>query len=189
MRRSFDFGDHGFQPVLEFPLHSGAGLEQPQVQRPDGDIPERLRHVSGHDAKSESLDHGCLAHAGLARQNRIVLPPTREDVDNLANLEVAADDRVDLPFAGPLGEVECKLIQRGGLRGSGRHAGLACGTLGRHLANFGFILDGAANQLANFFLQFLAGDLVQLGRRATNSLRQATLGKRRRQQVPGANPE
>src|SRR5439155_12211402 len=99
---------------------------------------------------SKSLDDRRLAHAGLARQNRIVLPPTREDVDHLPNLEVPADDRVDLSLLRPASEVERELIECRGLRGSGRHAGLARSTLDRHLANFGFILDGAADQLPNF---------------------------------------
>src|ERR1051325_8250174 len=41
-------------------------------------------------------DHRRLADAGLAGQDRVVLPPPGEDVDHLADLPVAADHRVDL---------------------------------------------------------------------------------------------
>ena len=53
-------------------------------------------HVAGHDPQGEPFDHGRLADAGLAGEDRVVLPAAGEDVDDLADLDVAADDRVDL---------------------------------------------------------------------------------------------
>ena len=53
------------------------------------------------DPQGEALDDGRLADAGLAGQDRVVLPAARQDVDHLADLEVAADDRVDLALAWP----------------------------------------------------------------------------------------
>ena len=65
-----------------------------------------VRHVAGDDAQGEPLDDGRLADAGLAGQDRVVLPPPRQDVDDLPDLEIAADDRVDVALLGAVGEVD-----------------------------------------------------------------------------------
>ena len=51
------------------------------------------------DPQREALDHRGLADAGLAGEDRVVLPAAHQDVDDLADLLVAADDRVDLALA------------------------------------------------------------------------------------------
>ena len=62
---------------------------------------QRRRHVAGDDPQREAFDDGRLADAGLAGQDRVVLPAARQDVDDLADLGIAADDRVDLAPCGP----------------------------------------------------------------------------------------
>ena len=64
---------------------------------------QRRRDVAGGDAQREALDDGRLADARFAGEDRVVLPAARQDVDHLADLEVAADDRVDLarPWPAP----------------------------------------------------------------------------------------
>ena len=54
----------------------------------------------------EAFDDGGLADAGLAGEDRVVLAAAHEDVDDLADLLVAADDGIDLALARPLGEVD-----------------------------------------------------------------------------------
>ena len=70
--------------------------------------------------RAKPFDHGRLADAGLAGQDRVVLPAAGEDVDDLADLEVAADDRVDLALLGPVGQVHGELIERRRLGVAGR---------------------------------------------------------------------
>ena len=50
----------------------------------------------------EAFDDGRFADAGFAGEDRIVLPAAHEDVDDLANLLIAADDRIDLAFCAPV---------------------------------------------------------------------------------------
>ena len=59
------------------------------------------RHVAARDPQREALDHRRLAHAGLAGEDRVVLPPAHQDVDDLPDLLVAADDGIDLALARP----------------------------------------------------------------------------------------
>ena len=73
---------------------------------------QRLGHLVVDDALREALDDGGLAHAGLADQHRVVLGAPLQDLDRAADLVVAADHRVELAFAGALGEVDRVLLQR-----------------------------------------------------------------------------
>ena len=70
------------------------------------DVLERRGHVAGDDAQGEALDHRGLADAGLAGEDRVVLAAAHEDVDDLADFLVAADDGVDLALAGLFGQVD-----------------------------------------------------------------------------------
>ena len=67
---------------------------------------QRRRHVARGDAQREAFDHRRLADARLAGEDRIVLPAAHQDVDDLADLLVAADDRIDLALARLLGQVD-----------------------------------------------------------------------------------
>jgi hypothetical protein len=68
-------------------------------------VAQALGHVAVDDALGETLDDGGLADAGFADQHRVVLGAAGKDLDDAADLLVAADDRVDLARAGARGEV------------------------------------------------------------------------------------
>ena len=105
------FLNHGLQAVLELALHPGPGLEQSQIERAKFDVAKRLGHVAGDDPHREPF-HDCrLADARFTREDRVVLPSPREDVDDLANLGIAAEDAVDLPLLHGQREVVRVLIQ------------------------------------------------------------------------------
>ena len=72
---------------------------------------EAVGDVAFDDAPGQALDDGGLAHAGLADEDRVVLGAAGEDLDDAADLLVAADDRVELALAGHLGEVAAVLLQ------------------------------------------------------------------------------
>ena len=107
---------HALEAVLELALDAGASLQQSQVEHVQLHALQHLRHVTGGDAARQALDHRGLAHARLAGEDRVVLASAHEDVDDLADLAVAADHRVDLAIAGALGEVAGELVQRRRLR-------------------------------------------------------------------------
>src|SRR5207244_708987 len=85
--------DDRLQSVLELAADAGPRLEQGEVERPQGNVLEWWRHVAGGDAQREALDDRGLADAGLAREDRVVLAPARQDVDELADLDVPAQAR------------------------------------------------------------------------------------------------
>ena len=106
---------------------------------------ERLGHITLRDPLSKPFGDGRLADARLANQDRVVLGPAREDLDDAADLLLATDDRVELALACQGGEIPRVLLHRLelGLRRGIGHPGRA--------ANLGERLE-----------QLLAGDAVPL---------------------------
>ena len=113
--------DHRPQAALELALHAGAGLEQAEVERAQHHIAQGRRHVARSDLEREALHHRRLAHARLAGEDRVVLAPADQDVGDLADFLVAAEDRVDAPGLGLRRQVHRVLGQR--IAALGRGAG------------------------------------------------------------------
>ena len=107
-----DLLEHGLEPLLELAAELGAGDQRAQVERDHPLVLEPLGHVAADDALGEALDDRGLADAGLADQHRVVLGPPAEDLDDAADLLVAADDRVELARARLGGEVAAVLLER-----------------------------------------------------------------------------
>ena len=120
--------DHALEPVFEFPLHPSARLQQAQVERAERDIFERLGNIAIGDPLCESFDDRRFSDARLAGEDGIILPPPREDIDDLPHLSLAAPHRVDLARLRAAGEVDRVLIE---VWSFGRPTGLAIGPRGR----------------------------------------------------------
>ena len=71
-----------------------------------------FRHFVVDDALGETFHDGGLADTGLADQDGVVLRAPLKDLDDAANLVVAADHRIELPLAGTIGQIERVLLQR-----------------------------------------------------------------------------
>ncbi len=71
----------------------------------------RRRNVAGRDALGKAFDHGGFADAGLAGEDRVVLPPAHQDVDQLADFVVAAEDRIHLAGFRLRGQILGKPIE------------------------------------------------------------------------------
>ena len=115
MIRPSDCGDlleDGLEPLLELAAELGPGDQGAHVQRDHPALLQALGHVAGDDPLGQALDDRRLAHARLADQDRVVLGPPAEDLDDPADLRIPADDRVHLPLAGQLDEVAAVALQR-----------------------------------------------------------------------------
>ena len=109
--RVLDLAEDGLEPFLELTSVLRAREQRADVERPDPLALQALGHVAGNDALRESLDDRGLAHAGLPDQHRVVLRPSREDLDHATDLVVAADDRIELAVLRERGEVAPVLLQ------------------------------------------------------------------------------
>ena len=106
MGEDFDFLDQAFQPILEFTFDSRSGLQQRKIQRANGDVAQRRRHIALRDSHGETFDHGRLADSRLAGKDRIVLAASHQNVDDLANFKIAPQHGIDLAGLGLLGEID-----------------------------------------------------------------------------------
>ena len=154
--------DDRLQAVLELALDSGSGLKEPEVEGPHGDVLQRAGNVSLGDAEREPLDDGRLPDAGLAGEDGVVLAAAREDVDDLADLEVAAEDRVDVAGLRASRQVDGVLIQR--LRPAGDARRTARRVAGRRFAERRgvAVFDRAGDDLVELFSERLDGDRREL---------------------------
>jgi hypothetical protein len=141
-----DLLEHGLQPLLELPPELGTGDERAEVERDDALVLEPLRDVAADDPLGEPFGDGRLADAGLADEDRVVLRPARQDLDDAADLVVAADDRVERAGAGLGRQVAAVLLERGIgalriLRGDALAASNALERLEEGLATGGVTLE------------------------------------------------
>ena len=67
-----DLVQHRLQPLLELAAILGPGDQGTHVQRQQLALLQRFRHVALDDALGQSLDHGGLADARFADQDRVV---------------------------------------------------------------------------------------------------------------------
>ena len=126
-----DFVEHDLQALLELAAVLRTGDHRAEVERDQALVLQRRRHVAGHDALRQPLDDGGLADAGLANQHRVVLGAAAQDLDDAADLLIAADHRVELAVACLGGQVGGVLLQRlvvafgvrAGNLGAAAHAG------------------------------------------------------------------
>jgi hypothetical protein len=86
----------GLQALFKLAAILGASDDQRKVERKDALVGEEARHFAVGDLLREAFDDGGLADAGLADEHRIVLGAAAEDLDDALDLEVAADQRIEL---------------------------------------------------------------------------------------------
>ena len=118
--------DDLLEPLLELAAVLGAGHERPDVEGQDALVEQRLGDVAGDDAVGEALGDRGLADARLADQGRVVLGPSRQDLDDPLDLLLSADDGIQLSCTGGVGQVDAELVDGRGLArplGLGRRAG------------------------------------------------------------------
>jgi hypothetical protein len=82
------------------------------VERVDLRLGEDLGHVALGDAPCQAFRNRGLADAGLAHEQRVVLAPAAQDLDDALDLVFAADQRIDLAVLGELVEVLRELLER-----------------------------------------------------------------------------
>ena len=108
---AFNLLEHSLQAVLELASELGAGDQGAQVE---GDHPLALQsfgNVTLGDALGEALRDRGLADARLTDEHGVVLRPPGQDLDDAADLFVAADDRIELAVFGQLGQVTTVLLE------------------------------------------------------------------------------
>ena len=99
------------EALLKFAAVLGARNEARHIERKNGLAAKSIRHFVVDDALSEPLNDGRLADARLADKDGVVLRAALQNLHRAANLVVAADHGVELPFTGTGRQVDRVLLQ------------------------------------------------------------------------------
>ena len=105
-----DLLEHLLQALLKIAAVAGSGDQRAQVKRVQLLVLERLGNLALDDVLRQALDHGGLTYARLADENRVVLGAPGEHLHDPLDLLLAPDNRVELGFAGSLGQVAAELV-------------------------------------------------------------------------------
>ena len=108
--RLLDFVQDGFQTFFELAAKLGARDQGAHVQREQGLVLEVVRHIALDDPLCEAFGDGRLTDAGLTDEARVVLGFPAQDPDDVSDLVVTADDRVQFLVAGHLGQVRAVFL-------------------------------------------------------------------------------
>ncbi len=90
-----DLLEHRLEALLELAAVLRARHQRPEIERHDPLVAKPLGHVAADDALRQPLGNRRLADAGLTNQDRVVLRPPAQHLDDAPNLLVAADHRVE----------------------------------------------------------------------------------------------
>src|SRR5258705_14005007 len=93
------------EPYFTLPAIFAAPQHRPQTESYQPLVPQCLGNVPGNNPLRQALNYRCFADARLTDQHRIVLRPSRKDLDSPPDLVVAADYRIEFAFARQLGEI------------------------------------------------------------------------------------
>ena len=86
-----------------------AGDDQRDVEREDPLVGEEVRHVAVDDLLRQPFDDGGLADARLADEHGVVLGAAAEHLLHALDLDVAADERIELVLHRRFGQVAAEL--------------------------------------------------------------------------------
>ena len=99
------------QPLLEVTAIAAAGDQCAEVKGVQLLVFEVFRNFGLDNGLRQAFDHGGFAHAGFADQNRIVLRPAGQDLHDPLDFLFPANNRVELSFAGRLGQISAELVE------------------------------------------------------------------------------
>ncbi|MNS78904.1 hypothetical protein D3C72_1125380 [compost metagenome] len=106
--------------ALELALHTGAGLQQRNIEVQQADVAQFFRHIPGSDLQRQRFRNRRFTDTGLAHENGIVLTTACKNINELAQFIVAPNHRIDLAVPGigghVLGVKAQKIVLAGGWR-------------------------------------------------------------------------
>ena len=93
------------QALLELTAVLRARDDQRDVERQNALVTEEVRHVAADDLLREPFDDGRLADARLADEHRVVLRAAAQHLLDALELDVTADERVELVLHRGFGQI------------------------------------------------------------------------------------
>ena len=91
-----ELGEHALQALFEIAAVTGAGEQRAHVELVDHRVAQDLRHFASDDAQGQTFGDRGLADARVAHEKGIVLGAPAQDLDGAFDLQIPADQDVDL---------------------------------------------------------------------------------------------
>ena len=107
-----NFFEECFESLLEFAAEFRPGNHRANVHGHELLVFEGLGNVPADNAAGQTFDNGRFAHPGFADEHRVVFGAAGKNLHGPADFLVAADDRVNLPPLGQLGQIASVFLQR-----------------------------------------------------------------------------
>ena len=108
---STNFLEDLLEALFEVTAVARASDQRAHIKAVDLLVLDGFGHIAGNDCLSEAFDNSGLTDARLTNQNRVVLCTAREDLHDALHFSAATNHRIELVFAGSLGEVAAKLFE------------------------------------------------------------------------------
>ena len=137
--------DDSFEALLEVATEARTSQQGGAIERKDLGTFEWRRHFRFEQPECQPFGKRRLAHARLAYEHRIVLPPAAEDLDGPLQLGLTSDERIEMARGRAFAEIDCVGAQ--GILGGRRRLFVIVGpapwsglrvwrvALGRHLGD------------------------------------------------------
>ena len=105
VRLLLQVGEQHLEAFFEVAAVFGSGQQRAEIERVDRAVGNDVRHLFVDNALGETFGNRGFAHARLADQQRIVLAPTAEDLDDALDFGLTSDQRIDAALARVLIQV------------------------------------------------------------------------------------
>ena len=105
------FLDDALQPFLELALVHSTGHERAHVEAVELFILQVLGHIATQDSVGKTFHDGRFTRTWFTYQDRVILCPSRENLQHATYLVVSSDDGVELPCPSLVNEVASILLQ------------------------------------------------------------------------------
>ena len=96
---------HGAQAFLELTAEFGPGDQGTEIKGNQSQPLQGIRYLSSHNPLGQELGDGRLADAGFSDQHRVVFAAAGEHLDQVADLAVATDHRIERPRFSLLSQI------------------------------------------------------------------------------------
>ena len=95
-----DFIQNGFQSFLEFTAVLGTCDQGTQIQRKDFPVFQICRHIAANDSQCQTLGNCRFTDTRFTDQHRIVFRLSGKDSNDVSNLVISANDRIQFSGTG-----------------------------------------------------------------------------------------
>ena len=121
------FLQHRLEPFLELATVFGPCHQRTHIQGEEGFLLQAVRDVSADNPLCQPLRNGGFTYARFADEHRVILALAGKDTDDVANLVVPANHRIQFLLPRPLHQVGAVFFQGviGGFRAVSSHTGTA----------------------------------------------------------------